>query len=139
MAKKKESMKDKTTASLRAMLHKNSGATATQVRQAISELKKRGEETPPPSLVTGGREMAKGGDVKKNDEVTVVSIGIGSVPKSKLKKMKKGMMRGGMANGKEHMYAAGGSVTDKLPNKGLKNLAKTAKGKEAVRKMGFDV
>ena len=30
------------------------------------------------------------------------------------------MMRGGMANGKEHMYAAGGSVND-----GLKALAKT--------------
>tara|TARA_R100001440_G_scaffold17849_1_gene29920 strand:+ start:328 stop:834 length:507 start_codon:yes stop_codon:yes gene_type:complete len=49
------------------------------------------------------------------------------------------MMRGGMANGKTHMYAAGGNVTDKLPNKGLKQLAKTAKGKTAVRKMGFDV
>jgi len=49
------------------------------------------------------------------------------------------MMRGGKANGKEHMYAAGGSVTDKLPNKGLKNLAKSEKGKAAVRKMGFDV
>jgi len=53
--------------------------------------------------------------------------------------MKKGMMRGGMANGKEHMYAAGGSVSDNLPNKGLKNLAKSDKGKQAVRKMGFDV
>jgi len=44
-----------------------------------------------------------------------------------------------MANGKEHMYAAGGSVSDNLPNKGLKNLAKSDKGKQAVRKMGFDV
>ena len=132
-------MKDKPTSTLKAMLFKNSGATATEVRQAINELKNRGEETPPPSLVTGGREMSKGGDVKKNDEVTVVSIGIGTMPKSKLKKMKKGMMRGGKANGKEHMYAAGGSVTDKLPNKGLKNLAKSEKGKAAVRKMGFDV
>lgn len=48
-------------------------------------------------------------------------------------------MRGGMANGKEHMYAAGGAVTDSLPNKGLKNLAKTSAGKKAVQKMGFDV
>lgn len=87
---------------------------------------------------------------KKDEDVTVISIGIGSVPKSKLKKemakAKKGMMRGGaamraggMANGKEHMYAAGGAVTDKLPNKGLRNLAKSEKGKAAVRKMGFDV
>ena len=60
---------------------------------------------------------------KKKDDVMVVSIGIGSVPKSKLKKMKKGMMRGGMANGKPHMYAAGGSVTDKM-NPGLRALQK---------------
>ena len=76
---------------------------------------------------------------KKNDDVTVISIGIGSMPKSKLKKMKKGMMRGGVANGKEHMYAAGGSVTDRLPNTGLRKLASTPKGKQAVRNMGFDV
>ena len=77
---------------------------------------------------------------KKKDDVMVVSIGIGSMPKSKLKKMKKAeMMMGGMANGKKHMYAAGGDVTDKLPNKGLKQLAKTEKGKAAVRNMGFDV
>ena len=76
----------------------------------------------------------------KKDEVTVVSIGIGSMPKSKLKKMKKAeMMMGGMANGKKHRYSAGGDVTDKLPNKGLKQLAKTEKGKAAVRNMGFDV
>ena len=76
----------------------------------------------------------------KKDEVTVVSIGIGSMPKSKLKKMKKAeMMMGGMANGKKHMYSAGGDVTDKLPNKGLKQLAKTEKGKAAVRSMGFDI
>ena len=77
---------------------------------------------------------------KKKDDVMVVSIGIGSMPKSKLKKMKKAeMMMGGMANGKKHMYSAGGDVTDKLPNKGLKQLAKTEKGKAAVRNMGIDV
>ena len=53
--------------------------------------------------------------------MTVVSIGIGSMSRDKLKKMKKAqMMMGGMANGKKHMYSAGGDVTDKLPNKGLK-------------------
>lgn len=77
---------------------------------------------------------------KKKDDVTVVSIGIGSMSRDKLKKMKKAqMMMGGMANGKKHMYSAGGDVTDKLPNKGLKQLAKTEKGKAAVRSMGFDV
>lgn len=49
------------------------------------------------------------------------------------------MMKGGMANGKEHMYSAGGSVTDKLPNKGLRKLASTTKGRKAVRNMGFKV
>lgn len=77
---------------------------------------------------------------KKKDDVTVVSIGIGSMSRDKLKKMKKAqMMMGGMANGKKHMYSAGGDVTDKLPNKGLRKLASTGKGRETVRNMGFDV
>jgi hypothetical protein len=49
------------------------------------------------------------------------------------------MKDGGSVQGKKHMYAAGGNVTDNLPNKGLKKLANTPKGKKAVRKMGFDV
>ena len=77
---------------------------------------------------------------KKKDDVTVVSIGIGSMSRDKLKKMKKAqMMMGGMANGKKHMYSTGGDVTDKLPNKGLRKLASTDKGRKAVRNMGFDV
>jgi len=40
------------------------------------------------------------------------------------KKNKVAMMRGGMANGKEHMYSAGGNVTDNL-SPGLKALNKT--------------
>tara|TARA_X000001388_G_scaffold41640_1_gene29281 strand:- start:149 stop:385 length:237 start_codon:yes stop_codon:yes gene_type:complete len=76
----------------------------------------------------------------KKDDVMVVSIGVGSIPKKKLEKMKKAeMAMGGTANGKKHMYSAGGNVTDNLPNKGLKQLAKSDKGKDAVRKMGFDV
>ena len=43
------------------------------------------------------------------------------------------MMRGGMANGKVHMYAAGGSVTE---NPGLKALkASGPKGMEAYKKI----
>jgi len=62
----------------------------------------------------------------KKDDVTVVSIGVGTMPKSKLKKMKKAeMMAGGMANGKKHMYSGGGSVTDKM-NPGLRALQKEA-------------
>ena len=46
---------DQSTSALKAMLNKNSGASAADVRKAIAELKKRGEATPPPALVTGGR------------------------------------------------------------------------------------
>ncbi len=56
------------------------------------------------------------------DDVTVLSIGIGKMPKKKLKAMGVGkakMASGGMAYGKAHMYAAGGSVT---MNPGLKAL-----------------
>ena len=71
---------------------------------------------------------------QKKDDVMVVSIGIGSMPKSKLKKMKKAEMAyGGMANGKKHMYSAGGSVSD---NPGLKALkASGPKGMEAYNKI----
>ena len=58
----------------------------------------------------------------KKDDVMVVSIGVGSIPKKKLEKMKKAeMAMGGTANGKKHMYSAGGEVK---MNPGLKALAK---------------
>ena len=124
-----DKLSDKTSGQLRAMLDKNSGATATQVRAAIAELKKRGEETPPPSLVMGGRKMKKGGMPKK-DKVPVITIGVGMAEMPKGTKKTK-MMRGGMANGKEHMYAAGGMVND-----GLKALkASGPKGLEAFNKI----
>lgn len=47
------------------------------------------------------------------------------------------MAYGGSVKGKKHMYAGGGMVTDKLPNKGLKALAKESPS--TVRKMGFKV
>ena len=61
---------------------------------------------------------SKGGDISK--KVPVISIGVGMAEMRKGKKGKTAMMRGGMANGKQHMYATGGSVND-----GLKALAKT--------------
>jgi len=112
------SMQEKPTAALKAMLMKNSGASATEVRSAIKELKKRGEDTPAPSMVTGGRKLNKGGAVKKDVPVLAISIGMGKMKKPKKKTQ---MMRGGMANGKEHMYAAGGMVND-----GLKALKKAS-------------
>jgi len=62
-------------------------------------------------------KKSKGGDISK--KVPVISIGVGMAEMPKSKKNKAAMMRGGMANGKEHMYAAGGVVND-----GLKALAK---------------
>ena len=64
----------------------------------------------------GEGNYSKGGDAKK---VPVIAISVG-MGKMKKPEKKTAMMRGGMANGKEHMYAAGGSVND-----GLKALAKT--------------
>ena len=63
---------------------------------------------------------------KKKDDVMVVSIGVGAVPKSKLKNMKKAEMRmGGMANGKKHMYLSEGGVVD---NAGLRALKASGPG-----------
>ena len=53
--------------------------------------------------------------------------------KPKIKKQKNKMAYGGMANGKKHMYSAGGSVSD---NPGLKALkASGPKGMEAYNKI----
>ena len=57
---------------------------------------------------------------KATKKVPVISIGVGM---AEVKKGKAKMMRGGMANKKEHMYAAGGSVTD---NAGLSALKKAS-------------
>ena len=65
-----------------------------------------------------------GGDVKKKKKkvpVIAISVGMAEMPKNSKGKAK--MMRGGTANKKEHMYSAGGSVTDKL-NPGLRALQK---------------
>ena len=72
--------------------------------------------------------MAKKKD-KQNKLAIIIAVG-----------KPKGMAYGGMASGKRHLYASSGAaVIDNLPNKGLKALAKTEKGRSAVRNMGFDV
>ena len=48
------------------------------------------------------------------------------------------MAEGGMASGKKHMYlSAGAAVVDNLPNKGTRALAKTTKGRQALKNMGL--
>lgn len=73
------------------------------------------------------REMNKGGDMKKEVPVIAISVGMGKMKKPK---KKTAMMRGGMANGKQHMYAAGGMVKE---NPGLKALKKASP--EAYKKI----
>ena len=58
--------------------------------------------------------------VRRASSAAVIAISVGMAEMPKSKKNKAAMMRGGMANGKQHMYAAGGVVND-----GLKALAKT--------------
>ena len=120
-----DKLSDKSTSQLNAMLNKGSGASQKEVRAAITELKKRGEDTPPPSLVMGGRrEMAKGGKATKKVPVISIGVGMAELPKGKAK-----MMRGGMSGGKEHMYAAGGMVKDNPCLKALKAASPEAYSK----------
>jgi len=73
----------------------------------------------------------KGGDISKKVPVISIGVGMAEMRKGKDKKGKTAMMRGGMANGKQHMYAAGGMVND-----GLKALkASGPKGLEAFNKI----
>lgn len=64
-------------------------------------------------------------------KVPVITIGVGMAEMKKGKGKAK-MNKGGMANGKMHMYAGGGSVEDKM-NPGLIALQKEAP--EVVAKM----
>jgi len=82
----------------------------------------RKEGIPLPKSMAKKQELSKGGDISKKVPVISIGVGMAEMRKGKGKKGKTAMMRGGMANGKEHMYAAGGSVTE---NPGLKSLAKT--------------
>ena len=84
-------------------------------------------------------DFNKGGMPKKKKKVPAIAISVGMVeiPKGKGKAK---MMKGGMANKRQHMYVGGGSVTDKL-----KPMPKGAKGKgvrnlpDSVQmNMGFD-
>tara|TARA_R100001509_G_C4749845_1_gene176013 strand:+ start:158 stop:577 length:420 start_codon:yes stop_codon:yes gene_type:complete len=82
----------------------------------------------------------KGGMPKKKKKVPVIAISVGMAEMPKNGKGKAKMMRGGTANKKEHMYSAGGSVTDNLKpmptgpkGKGVRNLPDSVQ-----MNMGFD-
>ena len=74
---------------------------------------------------------------KDKGGIAIIISMLGKKPKEPKKKVK--MAYGGSVGGKQHMYSAGGSVADNLPNKGLRKLAQTPKGRDAVQNMGFNV
>lgn len=74
---------------------------------------------------TKSLKRSEGGDTpkKRRKKVPAIAISIGMVDAPKNGKGKAAMAKGGMAYGKQHMYAAGGSVK---MNPGLKALQKEA-------------
>ena len=71
---------------------------------------------------------------EKMKDTKFIRDGMRMIPVTDSNKTK--MRKGGMANGKPHLYLSDGAlVVDKLPNKGTKALAKTAKGRQALRNM----
>ena len=75
-------------------------------------------------------KMNRGGDAKK---VPAIAISFGMVDAPKNGQGKAKMNKGGMANGKMHMYTGGGAVKD---NAGLRALkASGPKGLEAYNKI----
>ncbi len=112
--------------------------TGTIDRATAKEVQSRLKSAYPNTYGTVRRELgnqlsktsnSKGKAITKKDiPVIAISVGVGKMKKPE-KKTK--MMRGGMANGKQHMYAAGGVVND-----GLKALkASGPKGMEAFNKI----
>ena len=106
--------------------------TGTIDRAAAKEVQSRLKSKYPNTYGTVrrqlGNDLAKtsnhGGKAISKKDIPVIAISVGKLKKTK-------MMRGGMANGKEHMYAAGGVVND-----GLKALkASGPKGLEAYNKI----
>ena len=113
--------------------------TGTVDREVAKEVQSRLKSSYPNTYSTVRRELgnqlsktsnSKGKAVTKKD-IPVIAISVGMAKMQKNKKNKAAMMRGGMANGKQHMYAAGGVVND-----GLKALrASGPKGMEAFNKI----
>ena len=106
----------KSDAALEKMIEKDSGASVEQAKAAYNELsKRRGDMGFTVTMILGGRKL---------DEDSKPVPLPKPRPKNMPKKSKKTEMAyGGMAGGKKHMYAAGGSV---MENPGLKALKKAS-------------
>ena len=71
---------------------------------------------------------------EKMKDTKFIRDGMRMIPVTDRNKTK--MRKGGMANGKPHLYLSDGAlVVDRLPNAGTKALAKTAKGRQALLNM----
>ena len=106
----------------------------TQTREMRSAAKRELASRSMSQDTTTPLQRSDGGDTpkKRKKKVPAISISVGMVeiPKGKGKAK---MMKGGMANGKQHMYLNdGGLVMDNL-NPGLKALAK--KRPDVVKKI----
>jgi hypothetical protein len=109
---------------------KEKGFTAQEIKDAKARMAQFNKNTKNDMMPGKARTNFKdGGAAKKKVPAISISVGMVEVPKNGKNKAK--MMRGGMANKKEHMYAAGGEVNDGL--KALKNSG--PKGLEAFNKI----
>jgi len=119
-------MSKKSIKELKSIIQADSGADAKTARAAYNEIEKR--EGPLDFTVT----MILGGRSLENPKAPPKKP-IEKIKKMKLKQDKTKMAYGGMSGGKQHMYVAGGSVTD---NPGLLALKGSgAKGMEAYKKI----
>ena len=82
-------LKSKSDSQLRNMLNKDSGYSANEVRSILTEMKSRGLETPPASMVTGGRKA-------KDVNITLPTPKPKTQAKARGGMAKKKMMGGGM-------------------------------------------
>ena len=112
-----------------AKIFREYGKTARQhfnsiigkIKQGAAEDKKL--DAAANKLNSGGEPSKKS---KKKDKIAIM-IAVGK-PK---------MAYGGSVKGKKHFYSTGGVAIDNLPNKGTRELAKTTKGRQALRNMGL--
>ena len=120
-------MSKKTDAELEKILNKDSGGDAKTARAAHKELTKRkGDLGFTVTMILGGRREENPDAPPRKPRKKIREM-------QEKKKKKTEMMVGGMANGKKHMYAAGGMVKD---NAGLRALkASGPKGMEAYNKI----
>lgn len=110
---------------------KKQGYTAQEIKDAKARMAQFNKNTKNDMMPGKARTNFKDGG-KATKKVPAVAISFGMVDAPKNGKNKAQMNKGGMANGKQHMYSGGGSVEDKM-NPGLIALQK--KAPEVVAKM----